>query len=771
MHIRLIAGGLIVLLGACQPKSIPSKNTIPAPETSVLAAPTEVVPTLGQLGTTEIPLDHAQVFFQERELNDSTRRDSLFAAFIREYRYFLEAKEQGFAQQVKEEVDAYRDYLANDFWEDTLSLQKLKNITFERYQSEVQLSHILVALPAFPMPQDTVDAFRKALAIRQRLDQNELPFSEAARLYSQDDKTKLSNGYLGWFGALQLVYSMEEAAFSNPVNSIQGPIRTHAGYHLIWIQNKRPYSGQVRVRHVLRTNPAESSKLLLDSLKTAIEQKILTFDEAVQQYSEDFRNKNKGGELAPFGVGDRMDPVFEDKAFSLKMVGEISEPIQTKSGWHLIQLLERTRFERTEALEYLVEDKLKTDSRGEVLENKRQERVKKELQWAVRASVRDSVLQQASGALLYKNWQNNWPSSLLKKTLFQSKSRSVLVQEFATYLVENQPQWKVPQGIEAKVWLQHQVQLFEGQVLRKVYTDFLREQPTFERLVQQHTRDLMSKLLLNDVVWEKSVADTVGQRQIFERNKEKYWQLGRMEGVVLVADEVQYLEMAQELLAEEKPYALRRGIAPLFFQKNEIELSEESEKRLKGLLGILNNQPAYLVEIGGHADIQEEDSVSAGRMQRVSMYLQSLGLDYTRIQEIDFGKTRPIERFDWQKNQRVSIQFLSYSREELAKIIQSKYGPVIAIKEGIFSAGEPWVAERVRNQLGTYRFQWEGKWYEVIVEKVLPPRPKTIREARGDVIKAYQDYLLQEFDRKLAEKYPLTLDSSVVKALLTPTHP
>lgn len=773
MYKRILAGGISILFWACQPKSVPQITQTEILEKDSLASQAQPVPVVGKLGTIEIPKEHADIYFLERDVAETSRRDSLFSTFIKEYRYYLEAQEAGITRDpsVQEEVAAYRDYLLDEYWEDEATIQKLKDITRERYKAEVELSHILVSLPALPSPEDTLNAYRKASAIYQRLAQNEMSFGEAARLYSQDTKTNQTEGYLGWFGPLQLVYSIENVAYQGAIGSISTPVRTSTGYHIVWVKNKRPYSGQVRIRHLVVTNPSEGSKLFLDSLKTRIESKEITFTEAVRMYSEDIRTKDRGGELAAFGIGDRMDPILEENAFALTQSGALGGPFQTKVGWHLIQLIEKIPFQYSEALDMLLEDKLKTDSRGEVLQSLRLEKAKQTIQWKVSTSLRDSLIATASTSLLYKTWQNIWPNALLTKALFTGDSQKITVADFVRFLEENQAQWQIPTGTQPTTWLQHQLNLFENQSIRKVYTQFLRKQPAFEKRVQQQERDIVTKILLNETVWEKAVADTLGQIKIFEKTQEKYIQAGRMEGVVMVADDIKYLDMANELMGEEKPYALRRGILPITFTKNQTQLDEDAEKRLKGLIGIMSNQPSYLVEIGGHADVQEEDSVSALRVQRVSAYLQQLGLDYSRIQEIDFGKTRPVERFDWQKNQRVTFQFLSNSREELAKIIQSKYGPVIVIKEGIFSAGEPWVAEKVPNKLGTYRFTWEDKVYEVIVEKILPPRLKTIREARGEVIKAYQEYLLQEFDRKLAEKYPFTANSDVVNELFSPQHP
>ncbi|WP_053220445.1 peptidylprolyl isomerase [Virgibacillus senegalensis] len=63
------------------------------------------------------------------------------------------------------------------------------------------------------------------------------------------------------------------------------------------------------------------------------------FAELAKEYSTDPGSKENGGELGTFGVGD-MVPEFEEAAYNLE-VDEISEPVQTSNGWHIIQVTDR----------------------------------------------------------------------------------------------------------------------------------------------------------------------------------------------------------------------------------------------------------------------------------------------------------------------------------------------------------------------------------------------------------------------------------------------
>jgi parvulin-like peptidyl-prolyl isomerase len=66
-----------------------------------------------------------------------------------------------------------------------------------------------------------------------------------------------------------------------------------------------------------------------------------SFEELAKEYSKDPGSKARGGDLGWFGAG-QMVKEFEDAAFGLKK-GEVSEPVQSDFGWHVIMLEDRRR--------------------------------------------------------------------------------------------------------------------------------------------------------------------------------------------------------------------------------------------------------------------------------------------------------------------------------------------------------------------------------------------------------------------------------------------
>ncbi len=96
---------------------------------------------------------------------------------------------------------------------------------------------------------------------------------------------------------------------------------------------KRPE--QVRAAHILVADES-----LAQSIQKEIASGKTTFSAAAAKHSLDRSNKNKGGDLDFFSTG-MMDPAFEKAAFSLTQKGQISAPVKSSFGWHLIQLTDR----------------------------------------------------------------------------------------------------------------------------------------------------------------------------------------------------------------------------------------------------------------------------------------------------------------------------------------------------------------------------------------------------------------------------------------------
>lgn len=211
-------------------------------------------------------------------------------------------------------------------------------------KNEYQLAHILVATPegASPEQLQTLRAkAEKALAeLRAGAD-----FGQVSAAYS-DAQNALQGGVLGWRNEAQLPTLFVTAIRDLPAGGVTPLLRSSNGFHILKVLDKRGKDvtlvvRQTRARHILvRTNEIvgdNDARNRLRQLKERIENGA-DFAELAKLHSDDL-SASKGGDLGWLSPGDTV-PEFERTMDNLRP-GELSSPIQSPFGWHLIQVLER----------------------------------------------------------------------------------------------------------------------------------------------------------------------------------------------------------------------------------------------------------------------------------------------------------------------------------------------------------------------------------------------------------------------------------------------
>jgi peptidyl-prolyl cis-trans isomerase SurA len=209
---------------------------------------------------------------------------------------------------------------------------------------EYNLSHILVTVPEKASPEQ-IQA-RRARA-EQALSQIAagVDFRQVAVTFS-DAPDALQGGSMGWRDASRLPTLFTEALQKLKPGEVSALLRSPNGFHLLRLNEKRGAASPVMVRqtharHILiKTNELVSedeAKRRLLALKERLDNKA-DFAELARSQSED-TSAVKGGDLGWLSPGDTV-PEFERAMDALKP-GEVSAPVKTPFGWHLIQVLER----------------------------------------------------------------------------------------------------------------------------------------------------------------------------------------------------------------------------------------------------------------------------------------------------------------------------------------------------------------------------------------------------------------------------------------------
>jgi peptidyl-prolyl cis-trans isomerase SurA len=213
-------------------------------------------------------------------------------------------------------------------------------------QDEFEISHILIRTPEEGATEDIQKAKSKVDEVIKAL-QAGASFAKVSASFS-DAPNALEGGSLGWKNGSQMPALFLDALKAMQVGDISQPLRSPNGFHILKLTNKRGGSSplvieQTHARHILiklsEVMTEKEAKQKMDSIKERLDNGE-KFEVLARQYSEDTTASN-GGDLGWVNPGDTV-PQFE-KAMNELKYNEISAPVRTQFGWHIIQVIERRK--------------------------------------------------------------------------------------------------------------------------------------------------------------------------------------------------------------------------------------------------------------------------------------------------------------------------------------------------------------------------------------------------------------------------------------------
>ncbi len=217
-------------------------------------------------------------------------------------------------------------------------------------QDEYEISHILIRTPEDASPEDLEKAKAKTVQAYKLLENGE-SFSQVSASHS-DAPNALEGGGMGWRKGAQLPAVFLEMLKPMQKGEVSKPIRSANGFHILKVTDRRGGTssliiGQTHARHILikltEVVSENEAKRKIDGIKERLDNGG-KFEELARQFSED-GSANNGGDLGWVNPGDTVPP-FE-KAMNNLGLGEISEPVLTPFGWHVIQVTERRQQDMT----------------------------------------------------------------------------------------------------------------------------------------------------------------------------------------------------------------------------------------------------------------------------------------------------------------------------------------------------------------------------------------------------------------------------------------
>jgi len=438
-----------------------------------------------------------------------------------------EAEDMGLdtSKKFKDELAGYRKQLAQPYLTDREVNEKLLRETYERLKEEICVSHILVKCSETALPKDTLAAYNKIMKIYARIQKGESFEKLASEKGISDDTTLIKKaGSIGCFTALDLVYPFETVAYNTKVGEVSKPVRTRFGYHIIKVNNRRPARGEVLVAHIMIKTPQRASKgdsLNQEKKINEIYEKLKAgakFERLAAEFSDDKETATKGGELAWFGI-NRTPPEFEAAAFSLINKGDLSKPVRTAYGMHVIKLIDKKQMGSYDEMKNELKQKLTKASRFSAGRDALIAKLKKEYNLIENHNALAEFYKIVDTSLFEGKW-NSAKAVSLNQVLFNLNDKKYTQADFATYIVDHQ---RKRAKMDIKMTVDEMYKQFEDASVISYENDRLEQKyPEFKALMQEYRDGILLFELTDKKVWSKAIKDSAGLQKYYEENKGKY---------------------------------------------------------------------------------------------------------------------------------------------------------------------------------------------------------------------------------------------------------
>ncbi|MES2628737.1 MAG: peptidylprolyl isomerase [Bacteroidota bacterium] len=452
-----------------------------------------------------------------------------------------------------EELEGYRKQLAKPYLTDNALTDELIAEAYERMLTEVRASHILIRIGGAQTPADTLEAWKKIMDLKKKIEGG-ADFKATATEYSDDASAKQNGGDLGYFSGLTMVYSFESAAYNTPVGKISDPVRSSYGYHLIKVVDKRQAQGEVKVAHILLSvndnDPAEKQKVIKE--KTFEIYKLAKegndFAELARKFSDDKNSSVNGGLLPAFASG-KMVEAFEEASFKLKTPGDISEPVQTSYGWHIIKLIEKKPVQKLEDLKPTLVKRIQRDDRSKMTRASFIKKIKADYKFK-----EYPANLKVFNTLVDSTWfAADWSvpaKAKLTKPVAEFNGIVLTQKDFADYLATNQYKQlisDVPTAVKAAY-----TKFIEDRLSSYEETNLEAKYPEFKALYKEYRDGILLFDLTNKMVWNKAVEDTTGLKAFYEQHKNEYMWKQRADAVIYKAKDKKTADAVVKLIKKGK---------------------------------------------------------------------------------------------------------------------------------------------------------------------------------------------------------------------------
>lgn len=475
----------------------------------------------------------------------------------------------------RDDFGKHRIELAMPYMTDSAAINSAVEEAYRNYATELKVRHIMMSAGTAESDAATTATLDSLRAVLTGAPTEK--WNEVAEKYTIDRGSKSRGGSMGWMGAGRLPWAFEKAAYATPAGQVSPVVNSGFGLHIIGVEEVRPARGEVKVRHILKLTArkteaeAEKARQQIDSLYKVVTAPGADFAEVAKRESEDPGSARNGGFIDWFGTG-QMVAEFDSASFAMRD-GEISRPVKTAYGYHLIQRLEgrggKTLAEMRPALEQAINSDSRMADINKAFNARLVERFNGRVLKKGLDQVEQLVAQNAGGYDSVARAQ----LAVSDIPVVEIGGKTVPVSQ----LMPRVARTSISDPANARMLVQAVAEAELIDLATQLMRDALyAENADYRNLLNEYRDGILLFDISNQKVWERAAKDREGLEAYFQANRSNYkWDKPKYKGFIVFAtnDSVMNLsrQYAESLGKDLNPETFARVMADKFGRDVKVE--------------------------------------------------------------------------------------------------------------------------------------------------------------------------------------------------------
>jgi len=501
---------------------------------------------VAQIGSERIQLSELISYYTLNSFEASPNADQLkeFLPFYVDYKLkLMEARSQNLDKD-EELISEYENYARQaslSYWLENEVKDRLFRDFVERSAYELKAFHILQRLDPNAPPADTARVYNNLLQARIDFENGET-LENLDKKYSTQMQGRSMGGQLPWLSAGTTVKPFEDALYAAETGKLTYPVRTQFGYHLIFVQEKRPRSAERSVSHIFfpsaeaaqGAEAAEEAHLALQRGKS--------WHDVVNEYTRDTASAQRGGNIGWVNYGMQYIEDFVEAVMKMDTSIPFTEPIPTSYGLHIF---------RIDSVKTFPDEESRQNELRKQLERLPQYQADRENVIEQAARVGNANLKRESLGKLFGVINSNpglrvsqmeIPHEILSQPLFSVLNYTYSNADFWNWLLTRFQDYRSNQ-LDNNLIDDYRFEIIERHLPEITVSEF----PEFAEQLQMFKDGLMVFKISDMNIWNSETVDTTALVSLYNENLQNYRMVDRYHYVLIGAREDSLLQKSIQL--------------------------------------------------------------------------------------------------------------------------------------------------------------------------------------------------------------------------------